>query len=439
MAEMAPLHLTGWAGPQLAEEEFSRLRDRFIQFRILGDRRTSVGPHVWEFAKKINGGRHLPNLKQSSGDCVAFGAAQAGQYMSAFEIYKLGQEEIFKYWFPPFIYGTSRVQVGGGRLDGRAGSLGSWAADAMMQYGVLFTDDAGVPAYSGKLADKWGDRPGPPSEHMTTALDNKVGSAARLRTVDEIREALLNYYMITIASNRGFKMESREYKGYHVFKPQGVWSHQMCLSPDTSIPLVSGQTATLLEMAESGKAYDVYAYDTENKQVVTRSAVARRTRDSSPAGMVRITLDNGQTVTATPDHKFMLRDGTYCEAQHLHTGESLMPLYRRNHKVESVVHLPCETGPVYCLDVEGLHNFAVEAGVFVHNCLIGWMDDPFPAAFRLNSWGSDKHGPPLHDEPPGGAWNLADDLEAELRSGEVEVYALSLMNGFPAAPDFSIL
>ena len=31
----------------------------------------------------------------------------------------------------------------------------------------------------------------------------------------------------------------------------------------------------------------------------------------------------------TPNHKFMLRDGTYCEAQNLVSGDSLMPLYRK--------------------------------------------------------------------------------------------------------------
>jgi dCTP deaminase len=39
----------------------------------------------------------------------------------------------------------------------------------------------------------------------------------------------------------------------------------------------------------------------------------------------------------------------------------------RNHKVVEVVHLDYKED-VYCLTVPGTHNFALEAGVFVHNC-----------------------------------------------------------------------
>jgi DNA gyrase subunit B len=42
-------------------------------------------------------------------------------------------------------------------------------------------------------------------------------------------------------------------------------------------------------------------------------------------------IDNGETIKCTPDHKFILRDGSYCEAQYLQ-GKSLMPLYRKINK-----------------------------------------------------------------------------------------------------------
>ena len=47
------------------------------------------------------------------------------------------------------------------------------------------------------------------------------------------------------------------------------------------------------------------------------------------AEVVRVTLDNGETISCTPDHRFMQRDGSYIPADNLSVGASLMPLYRK--------------------------------------------------------------------------------------------------------------
>jgi intein/homing endonuclease len=43
--------------------------------------------------------------------------------------------------------------------------------------------------------------------------------------------------------------------------------------------------------------------------------------------LVEITLDNDEKIKCTLNHKFMVRNGTYIEAQDLKEGDSLMPLY----------------------------------------------------------------------------------------------------------------
>ncbi|MEJ7652064.1 MAG: hypothetical protein WKH64_01245 [Chloroflexia bacterium] len=56
------------------------------------------------------------------------------------------------------------------------------------------------------------------------------------------------------------------------------------------------------------------------------------------AEVVRVTLDNGETITCTPDHRFMLRDGSYKLAAELRLEESLMPLYRKlSNKAEPAI------------------------------------------------------------------------------------------------------
>ena len=42
------------------------------------------------------------------------------------------------------------------------------------------------------------------------------------------------------------------------------------------------------------------------------------------AEVVRLTLDNGESVVCTPDHRFMLRDGSYRQADALQAGDALM-------------------------------------------------------------------------------------------------------------------
>ena len=47
------------------------------------------------------------------------------------------------------------------------------------------------------------------------------------------------------------------------------------------------------------------------------------------ATLMRIWLDNGEYVDVTPDHRMMLRDGTFIPAANLKENDSLMPYYQR--------------------------------------------------------------------------------------------------------------
>ncbi|HEV7842988.1 MAG TPA: RtcB family protein, partial [Pyrinomonadaceae bacterium] len=155
------------------------------------------------------------------------------------------------------------------------------------------------------------------------------------------------------------------------------------------------------ELAASGQEIFVYALSKENK-IVLAKATARRTRTNAP--LVKVTLDNEREIFCTPDHEFMLRDGSYREAKDLTPQTSLMPFdtraykdevtlipssfydkqgeqYSYNHKVVSVEPL-ARIADVYCLTVPEYGNFALDAGVFVHNCgmMSARSEVPFEAA-----------------------------------------------------------
>lgn len=140
-----------------------------------------------------------------------------------------------------------------------------------------------------------------------------------------------------------------------------------CFVGDTKVRLVDGRSLTMRELVDEysqGKENWVYSFNEATRRIEPkRIRKAWLTRHG--AELVKVTLDNGEELLCTPDHRFMMRDGTYVEAQHLQPTDSLMPLgdARSVAKVERV-GLKAD---VYDLEIEDNHNFALDAGVFVHN------------------------------------------------------------------------
>ena len=97
-----------------------------------------------------------------------------------------------------------------------------------------------------------------------------------------------------------------------------------CFTGDTLVPLVDGKSYSLKELSDRRDSFIVYACTATGK-VVAAKATAKQTRQN--ASLVSVTLDNGERIRCTPDHQFMMRDGTYREASELQPGSSLMPFY----------------------------------------------------------------------------------------------------------------
>lgn len=104
-----------------------------------------------------------------------------------------------------------------------------------------------------------------------------------------------------------------------------------CFTGDTKISLVDGREIRiddLIEEVKSGKINFVYSFNHEKNKIEPKQVI-----DGWCSGIsnkiVEIILDNGEKIRCTPNHKFMLRDGSYCEAKDLICGDSLMPLYRK--------------------------------------------------------------------------------------------------------------
>ena len=84
----------------------------------------------------------------------------------------------------------------------------------------------------------------------------------------------------------------------------------------------------LVKEYETGKINYVYSFN-ETTKCIEPKPILKAWRTKQNAELVKVSLDSGETITCTPNHRFMLRDGSYKEAKDLQENDSLMPLYRK--------------------------------------------------------------------------------------------------------------
>lgn len=238
-----------------------------------------------------------------------------------------------------------------------------------------------------------------------------------------IYEERVECYKTTLLKEELIGLERDNNSGKVDHSPSGI----NCFTGDTKIALVDGRHLSMEELVseyENGKTNYVYSLNLSTNRIEPKP-ILKAWCSGHDAKLVEIELDNGEKIRCTPEHRFMLRDGTYNEAQFLSSGTSLMPLYtkypdkgltnyrmyyepfenrwhyehrqfvtdmfdekhlvhhkncnpkdmllpqgfkygRMNHKIISVRFLT-ETEDVYDIEVADNHNFALTAGVFVHN------------------------------------------------------------------------
>ncbi len=103
-----------------------------------------------------------------------------------------------------------------------------------------------------------------------------------------------------------------------------------CFSGDTLVALADGRALSFKEIVSeqaAGREHFCYTIRKDGKIGLERIINPRMTK--SNAEVIRLTLDNGEQIVCTPDHLFMLRDGSYTPAEKLSPEDSLMPLHRK--------------------------------------------------------------------------------------------------------------
>ncbi|MEW6101312.1 MAG: DNA topoisomerase (ATP-hydrolyzing) subunit B [Candidatus Omnitrophota bacterium] len=107
-----------------------------------------------------------------------------------------------------------------------------------------------------------------------------------------------------------------------------------CLAGDTKIALADGRSLSfteLLKESQQGKEHYCYTIKKDGNIGIEKILSPRMTQYN--AEVIKIILDNNESITCTPDHRFMLRDGSYVQAKDLTSKMSLMPLRKQTSTI----------------------------------------------------------------------------------------------------------
>ncbi len=130
----------------------------------------------------------------------------------------------------------------------------------------------------------------------------------------EIQLSTMRHVLYSLKDDFGFKLETVTLDGFQ------------CFTGDTKVPLLDGRTLTMAELADQHPDGDVWTYSYDGNRIAP--GYCTKAWKTGKRSVVEVHLDNGEVVRCTPDHRWMLRDGTYRRASELCPDDSLMPLYR---------------------------------------------------------------------------------------------------------------
>ncbi len=211
-----------------------------------------------------------------------------------------------------------------------------------------------------------------------------------------------------------------------------------CFHGDTVVALADGRYLSFKQLLEEqSRGIQNYCYTILSDGTIVFEKILNVRITKRNADVLQLTLNDGYKIICTPDHRFMLRDGSYRAAMFLKSSDVLMTRFRlgENTPNEQILSIysqkgmsagigipeiqrelgfkhsseisskverdPSEAAPlflsntvsrieilrkqvdVYDLEVPYTHNFALGCGVFVHNSAKQGRDRRFQAILPL--------------------------------------------------------
>lgn len=202
----------------------SRFEDAAPRLMLAGDDDSPV--FFWDAEERVLGRRLDTWNQRQVGSCVGFGSTREAQDLLLWEIASGEPEEWPGFELAPEVtYGGSRVEIGGGRIRGD-GSVGAWAAEFLMRFGVVIRGVYGamnLSQYSESLCRQLGSK-GLPTDLEAVAKVHPVRAAAMVKTKEEVWAAVGGGKPVFVCSDRGFSTRM-DADGF--CSPSGEWNHCM--------------------------------------------------------------------------------------------------------------------------------------------------------------------------------------------------------------------
>lgn len=196
------------------------------------------------------------------------------------------------------------------------------------------------------------------------SVDRKPEAYHSLKSA--ILEDRISYYDYPVFITECQQLE--EIKGTKIDHPR-----LGCFTGETEIRLLDGSKKSIKELANKGADHEFWVYSTLKDGTIVPKKAYNAHKEKTVKKILEVELDNGRKVRCTPEHLFVLRNGEYKQASSLKKGDSLMPLkiHRGAAIKKRVENIKVIDGKFDVYDIsikdETVPNFALAAGVFVHN------------------------------------------------------------------------
>ena len=177
---------------------------------------------------------------------------------------------------------------------------------------------------------------------------------------DLLEDCILIYRIVRAPERRVFKIDVGQLQGQRAMQyvervKNEIYQRRLpsrtgggaCITLDTQIPLLDGRTLALSDIItefDQGKKNWVYSVDPNSGAVcpgpITWAGVTRKNTQ-----VIRLTLDNGETIVCTPDHKIPVVNKGKVEAKDIEVGKD--SLFSFNTRLESINERENSKDPQY--------------------------------------------------------------------------------------------
>ena len=173
---------------------------------------------------------------------------------------------------------------------------------------------------------------------------------------------------------------SRDPSESEIFLVEGV-SAGGCFFGDTAIVLADGRSITFKEIvAEQAQGKEHFCYTVRESGNIGIERIINPRMTKRNADVIKLTLDNGEVLICTPDHPFMLQDGSYKAAALLTPDDALMSLGRPR---------------AYSSDLLGFDSWEREGNRSTNKVLVGagyvgekaTGTSSYPSLLKSDKWG----------------------------------------------------